>query len=94
VSRAYLGIVEKDADSAFGMWFPDMPGCFPAADEFDDLPRVAAELLRLHVEALESNGRGVPEPRSIAEAMTDEEARRSLKAGATTMLVPLPADAG
>lgn len=93
-TKYYLGIVEKDADSAWGMWFPDMPGCFPAADEFDDLPRVAAELLRQHVEALESNGRDVPEPRPIAEVMADKEARRSLKAGATTMLVPLFADPG
>lgn len=93
-TKYYLGVVEKDADSAFGMWFPDMPGCFPAADEFDDLPRVAAELLRMHVEALESNGRDVLAPRPIAEVMADKEVRRSLKAGATTMLVPLLADPG
>ena len=85
--RTYLGIVEKDADSAWGMWFPDMPGCFPAADEFDDLPRAAAELLRQHVEALESHGLVVPDPRPVAEVMADKEVRRSLKAGATTMLV-------
>jgi predicted RNase H-like HicB family nuclease len=81
-------VVEKDPESAYGIWFPDMPGCFPATDEFEDLPRVAAELLRLHVEALESNGRDVPAPRSIAEVMADKEVRLSLKAGATTMLVP------
>lgn len=93
-TKYYLGIVEKDPDSAFGMWFPDMPGCFPATDEFDDLPRVAAEILRLHVEALESNGRDVPSPRSYADVMADKEVRRSLKSGATTMLVPLLADPG
>ena len=43
-TKNYLGVVEKDPDSAYGMWFPDMPGCFPAADEFDDLPRIAAEI--------------------------------------------------
>jgi predicted RNase H-like HicB family nuclease len=93
-TKHYLGVVEKDADSAYGMWFPDMPGCFPAADEFDDLPRVAGELLRQHVEALESNGRAVPAPRSIAEAMSDKGVRKALKGGATTMLVPLLADPG
>jgi predicted RNase H-like HicB family nuclease len=89
VSTGYLGVVEKDADSAYGIWFPDMPGCFPATDEFEDLPRAAAELLREHVEALERHGIAVPEPRPIAELMADKEVRRSLKAGATTMLVPL-----
>lgn len=90
----YLGVVEKDADSAFGMWFPEVPGCFPASDDFEDLPRVAAEMLRMHVEALESNGRGLPASRPLAEVMADREVRRSLKAGATTMLVPLFADPG
>jgi len=93
-TKYYLGIIEKDADSAWGMWFPDMPGCFPATDEFDDLPRAAAELLRQHVEAMESHGIAVPEPRLTVEAMVDKEVRRSLKAGATTMLVPLLADPG
>ncbi len=93
-TKYYLGIVEKDADSTWGMWFPDMPGCFPAADDFDDLPRVAAEVLRQHVEALESNGRAVPAPRPHTEAMNDRDVRRALKAGATTMLVPLLADPG
>jgi predicted RNase H-like HicB family nuclease len=89
-TKYYLGVVEKDPDSAYGMWFPDMPGCFPAADEFDDLPRIAAEMLRLHVEALESNGRAIPESRSVAEVMADKEVRKAVKAGATTMLVADP----
>lgn len=93
-TKYYLGVIEKDADSAWGMWFPDMPGCFPATDEFDDLPRAAAELLRQHVEAMESHGIAVPAPRLAVEAMSDREVRRSLKAGATTMLVPLLADPG
>lgn len=90
----YLGVIEKDADSAYGMWFPDMPGCFPAADDFNDLPRVAAELLRQHVEALESNGRVVPTPRAVEEVTNDRDVRKALRGGATTMLVPLLADPG
>ena len=86
-ARDYLGIVEKDPNSAYGIWFPDLPGCFPAADEFDDLPRVAAEVLRLHIEAPESNGRAVPIPRSTADVMNDRHVRKSVRAGASTLLV-------
>jgi predicted RNase H-like HicB family nuclease len=93
-TKHYLGVVEKDADSAYGVWFPDMPGCLPAADELDALPGVAAEVLRQHVEALESNGRLVPDPSPLAEAITDKEVRRAIRHGATTMLVPLLADPG
>jgi predicted RNase H-like HicB family nuclease len=91
VSRTYLGVVEKDTDSAWGMWLPDMPGCFPAVDAFDDLPRVAAEVLRQHVEALEGNGRDVPVPRSVTEAMGDKDVGIAVGGGATTMLVALKA---
>ncbi len=33
----YIGVVEKDTDSAYGIWFPDIPGCFSAADREEDL---------------------------------------------------------
>lgn len=93
-TKLYLGVVEKDEESAFGMWFADMPGCFPASDALEDLPREAALLLRQHVEALESAGRPVPAPRSLAEVMAEPEVRAALANGATTLLVPLLADGG
>jgi predicted RNase H-like HicB family nuclease len=30
--RYYHAVVHKDADSAFGVHFPDLPGCFSAAE--------------------------------------------------------------
>jgi predicted RNase H-like HicB family nuclease len=83
----YLGLVEKDPDCAWGIWIPDLPGCLPAADELEDLPRITAEVLRQHVEALQSDGRPVPAPRPLAEVMYDETVREAVKAGATTILI-------
>jgi predicted RNase H-like HicB family nuclease len=90
----FLGVIEKDEGSAYGMWFPDMPGCLPATDDLDDLPGAAAELLRQHVEALESAGIEVPEPRPFDVALNDKDVRQALRRGATTVLVPLLADDG
>ena len=87
-TRHHLGIAEKDADSAYGMWFPDLPGCFPAADELDDLPRIAEEVLCQHIEALESNGRAIPPPRPLPEVMIDRLVREATRAGLSTTLVP------
>ena len=28
----YIAVAEKDADSAFGIWFPDVEGCFSAGE--------------------------------------------------------------
>ena len=90
----FLGVVEKDEGSAYGIWFPDVPGCFPAADDLEDLPATAAELLRQHVEALESAGNAVPKPRPFDAALNDKDVRQAMRRGATTLLVPLLADEG
>jgi len=40
--------VHKDEGSAYGATFPDVPGCFAAADELKDLPRAAQEAFEAH----------------------------------------------
>jgi predicted RNase H-like HicB family nuclease len=48
--RYYHALVQKDADSAFGVEFPDLPGCFSAADEIEDVIPNAVEALSLWFE--------------------------------------------
>jgi predicted RNase H-like HicB family nuclease len=43
----YIALVHKDPDSAFGIQFLDMRGCFSAADSMDDLVGNAMEALSL-----------------------------------------------
>lgn len=40
--------VHKDNDSAYGAVFPDIPGCFAAADDIQALPRAAQEAVEAH----------------------------------------------
>jgi predicted RNase H-like HicB family nuclease len=35
----YHGVVHKDVDSAFGVSFPDLKGCFSAADDLESVVR-------------------------------------------------------
>ena len=86
--RYYTAVVHQDGDSAFGLTFPDLPGCFAAADTWDDIPAAAAEALDLWFEdqadvtpmALDAV-RKVP---AVAEAMAG---------GAVLLPVPyIPAD--
>ena len=44
----YPVYVHKDEGSAYGLTFPDFPGCFSAADELNDLPRMAQEAVEVH----------------------------------------------
>jgi predicted RNase H-like HicB family nuclease len=56
----YHAIVHKDEDSAWGVQFPDLPGCFSAADELDDILANASEAVSLYLEGEKS-----PQPSSI-----------------------------
>ena len=90
----YVAITEKEPGSAFGIWFPDVEGCFPAGDTMAQASANAAAALRQHVEALESAGRPVPPARSLDDVLNDDDVRASLGTGALLLAVPLLSDAG
>ncbi|MEQ1498324.1 MAG: type II toxin-antitoxin system HicB family antitoxin [Novosphingobium sp.] len=46
----FYAVVHKDEDSAFGVTFPDLPGCFSAADRMEDVLPGACEALELWFE--------------------------------------------
>ena len=45
--KYFYAIMQKDEDSAYGVSFPDLPGCFSAADDEADVLRNACEALEL-----------------------------------------------
>ena len=49
--KPYIGLVHKDGESAYGVAFPDAPGCFSAADSLDEVFANAEQALRLWAEA-------------------------------------------
>ncbi|BAI95836.1 conserved hypothetical protein [Sphingobium indicum UT26S] len=51
--KYFYAVVHKDADSAFGVSFPDLPGCFSAADRLEDVLPNAVEALELWFEDAE-----------------------------------------
>ena len=83
--RGYIALVHKDADSAWGVIFPDVPGCFSAADTEEDLLANAIEALSLHLEGQETP----PPARSAAELAADPGIAAEIARGAFLMFVPL-----
>jgi predicted RNase H-like HicB family nuclease len=90
----YVAVIEKEPDSAFGVWFPDVEGCFSAGETVEEAVANAAAALRQHVEAIESAGGRVAPARPVDEVLRDEDVAASLEAGAVMFAVPLLADAG
>lgn len=80
--KTYLALVHKDPDSAFGVSFPDIPGCHSAADDFDDLLANAAEALALWFD----EDADPVTPRDLAEIRAEVAA--DLEGGAFLMAVP------
>ena len=65
----YPVYVHKDEDSAYGLTFPDFDGCFSAADEMQDIQRMAQEAVAVHFDGQDIPS---PEPASPAQWLGDE----------------------
>lgn len=85
--KTYFAIVHKDADSAYGVTFPDLPGCFSAADRIEDVLPNACEALELWFEDAEEVA-----PRSIDDISA--EVADDLAEGAFLLAVPRVSNAG
>jgi predicted RNase H-like HicB family nuclease len=84
--RHVIAIVEEGTETtAFGLWFPDLPGCFSAGDTLEELVENAREAAALW---LDSGGR-IGRLRALSELRADPETAGDLKEHAA-LLVPLP----
>lgn len=83
----YIAVVHQDGESAFGLHFPDVPGCFSAADGLDDLLTNASEALALHLD-----GEDLPDARPIDAVRADDDVMRDLAEGAFLVTVPFQAE--
>lgn len=83
----YLGILEKEPGTLWGIWFPDLPGCVTAGETADIAIDRAPEVLRLWVDDARADNEVLPQARSIEELREDAEVREALAAGHAVILV-------
>ncbi|MBV8737955.1 MAG: type II toxin-antitoxin system HicB family antitoxin [Alphaproteobacteria bacterium] len=73
--RQYIGLIHKDAESDYGVSFPDFPGVVTAGRSLDEARTMAAEALECHVEGMIEDGEALPEPSSLEAVMADPQNR-------------------
>jgi predicted RNase H-like HicB family nuclease len=73
--RQYIALIHKQADSDYGISFPDLPGVISAGKTLDEVRDMGAEALALHLEGMAADGQAAPEPSSLEEIMKDSENR-------------------
>jgi len=89
----YIALIHKDADSCYGVSFPDGPGVFTAGDTIDEAIEKAAEVLAFAAEDWSSlDGKAFPTPRTIDELRADPDFRQR-SADAVVAAVPFQVSA-
>jgi predicted RNase H-like HicB family nuclease len=76
--RHYIALIHKDADSDYGVSFPDLPGVITAGSNLDEARKMATEALEFHLEGLAQDGEAAPEPSSLEEIMAIAENKDSV----------------
>ena len=56
----FPAVLEKEADSDFGVFFPDIDGCVAAGSDAAEALRNAEEALQFHIEGLIEQGQALP----------------------------------
>lgn len=83
--RHYIGLIHKEAESDFGISFPDFPGCVSAGSTLDEALAMGREALEGHIEVIAEAGEPIPEPSDVDTVMQDPEHRDGV-----VVLVPAP----
>ena len=73
--RSYIGLIHKDAETDFGVSFPDFPGVATAGTSLEDARSMAEEALALHIEGMVEDGEAIPEPSTLDAVMQDQDNR-------------------
>lgn len=71
----YIALIHKDADSDFGVSFPDFPGCATAGKTLDEARANAAEALAMHIEGMVEDKVRIPAPSDLDRIMSNRKNR-------------------
>ena len=89
----YTVLIDGKA-GAYGVVFPDLPGCAAMGKTIEQAIDNAVAALRDWVEVSEEHGDTVPSPRSPEKLRRDPEVAAALAEGATLASVPLIRETG
>ena len=62
----YIVVIEK-AESNYGAYVPDLPGCHAVAETREEVVRLIHEAIALHLESLWEEGSPIPEPTTTSD---------------------------
>ena len=67
----YIAYLHKEANSDYGVSFPDFPGCITAGATLEEARSMAAEALSVHIAGMRDDGEAIPEPSTLDDLRRD-----------------------
>lgn len=58
----YAIVIEKEQDSNYSAYCPDLPGCIATAETFEQITRLMREGIEFHLAGMREDGLPIPEP--------------------------------
>ena len=87
----YVGVLDGNND-VWGVRIPDLPGCHGGGSTPERAISDAVSAARDWTDAWTAGGRSLPEPRTVAQILTDGEIDTA--AGESAVMIPLIIDTG
>jgi predicted RNase H-like HicB family nuclease len=84
----YIALIDGEP-GAYGVAFPDLPGCTAMADTLDEAIAGGARALAEWATTVEARGASIPAARSIEDLRSDPEVADALADGATLAAILL-----
>ena len=92
--KNYIAVIHKEADSAYGVSFPDVPGVIASATSLDEALTEAREALAFAAEDwAKLSGSAFPQPRTL-DALRSDASFREVTEDTVVAAVPLDANLG
>ncbi len=88
----YIALVHGEP-GAYGISFPDFPGCISAGATVEEAVSQGIEALHLHLEGMVEDGTSVPAPSTVEAIRANPEFAEEID-GAVVTLVPVVTPAG
>jgi predicted RNase H-like HicB family nuclease len=86
--NGYWALIHKDEGSAYGVSFPDVPGCISAGDTLEEALAEGREALSAHIAWLKAEGDDVPEPRTHEALKADTQAMQDAEGATWHLILP------
>lgn len=89
----YIGLLDG-VEGAYGIVFPDLPGCTAGGDTIADVTSDAIAAVREWVLDAREGNEEIPRARDMAALKADSEVAEALRDGAAFVVIPVLIDSG